>query len=100
MGLSKQNLYDIDNERIMGQLEKLVTYNLTFHYVPQKMNKIAVVLSRFPMDDPEEEEYDGVGVSKVRRVFLGSGEYEIFPKNVTDMAEVEDAKYKVPLEFF
>ena len=100
MELNKRTLDDIDNKRIMGQLEKLVTYNLTFHYVPKKMNKIADGLTRFPVDGPEEEEDDRVGVAKVRRVFLGRGEVEIFPKNVTDMVEVEDAKYKVLQEFF
>ena len=36
-----RSLDDIDNERIMQQMEKLATYNFTVHYVPEKMNRVA-----------------------------------------------------------
>ena len=43
-----------------------------------------------------------MGVAWIKRVFLGKGEVEIFPRNVTDMAEEaeKDVKYKALIEFF
>ena len=83
----------------MQMLEKIATYNYTIHYVPERMNRVADGLSRFPVEDPEEEDEE-IGKANVRRVFLGDTDTEIFPKNVVDMAELEDLKYQKLVDFF
>ena len=84
-------------------VEKLGGYNLVFRYVLQKLNRVADALSRFPVEEAVVEEESEEKIQRsIQRVFLGTGDTEIFPKDICELAEManSDEKYKFFVNFF
>ena len=58
VGIFAKDLMDIPNGRLLRIREKLAGYNFKLGWVPGKVHHIADALSRAPVFDPAEEDYD------------------------------------------
>ena len=77
LGVFKNDIFKLDNARLMRIREKLIPYNFTISWIEGKKNVVADALSRYPVF-PAEEEEDIHTVSPVSfQVTLSEGDKEV-----------------------